>query len=270
MKTRKGLSTVVGMVFAIIAILTSIGYVTYSMTVLDQYNQATLTRNQQSIDAGKESFQLYSTKYVSGKFNITIANTGNLPINITRMWVQNTSATDWINYYTINKAVNPGNLLTNIGQNSPVGANTANAYNIKLVTGRGNALQFSIGSVNSNPLFVQLDAIPSTVRTNQNATFLYIVQNNMTSNNALVNLTPTMSCRGSSSLASAIVWGPFPTTYPSLPPGGTAIFKWTAKITNSSSPSMLNVRCSAGILQGGVVSPINNASDTVWINHSDR
>jgi hypothetical protein len=257
------------MVFAIIAIVISVSYVTYSLNTLDQYNQSTLARNQESINAGQESFQLFNTKIVGGKFNITVTNTGNLPINITRMWVQNTTATDWTNAYSINKMVNPGSLLTNIGQSSPVGANPLYSYNIKLTTSRGNALQFSIGSPTANPLFVQLDAIPSTVHTNQNATFLYIVQNNMTSNNALVNITPTMSCRGTGT-AVATVWGPFPSTYPSLPSGGTAIFKWTAKITNSSSIVVLNVICSAGILQNGAIVVFDNASDTVWINHSDR
>lgn len=256
MKTRRGLSTVVGMVFGIIAILTSIGYVTYSLTTLDQYNQATLSRNQQSIDAGKENFQLYSTKIINGKFNITIANTGNLPINVTRMWVQNTTATDWINYYTINKAVNPGFLLTNIGQNSPVGANPSYAYNIKLVTGRGNAMQFSIGSANSNPLFMSAQMIPASLHNYAYVTLLYEVTNNMTSNNSLVNIQPAAPSCNPSGDVKQLVSGPTPPSYPFLSSGSTAIFKW---VYNMSGTVRTSVTCTVS-LQNGLAS--NTASDT--------
>ena len=119
------------MVFAIIAIVTTVGYVTFSLNVLDSFNQSILTRNQMTLDATKEKFDLYSVKIANNKFNVTISNSGNLPINVTRMWVQNTTATDWVNYYSINRLVSPGSILTNIGQISPVYANPAGARTIE-------------------------------------------------------------------------------------------------------------------------------------------
>jgi hypothetical protein len=273
MRSRRGLSSVVGMVFAIVAIVTSIGYVTYSLNTLDQYNLSTLARNQQSINAGEESFQLFSTKFspqTGGyKFNVTIANTGSIPINITRMWVQNTTATDWTNVYDINKIFGPGTLLTNIGQNSPVYANPSYTYNIKLVTSRGNALQFSIGSTNSNPLFMSAQMIPGSVHTKAYVTLLYEVVNNMTSNNQLVNIQPnTPSCvgGGTSPGSAAVVSGPIPSQYPSLPSGGIAIFKWLYNVTGTYQPSnYLNppsVTCTVSLKNG---LSANTASDTVIV-----
>jgi len=268
MRNRRGLSSVVGMVFAIIAIVTSVSYVTYSLSTLDQYNQSTLARNQQSIDAGKEGFQLYSMQIpANGKFNITIANTGSLPINITRMWVQNTTTgvTDWTNFYTINKMVGPGSLLTNIGQCSfCTGAKTTQTYNIKLVTGRGNALQFSVGSANVIPLFVQSEVFPTTLRSKYNVTLIYMVTNNVTSNNALVNLAPTATCvphPGTAGISLGTLYGPFPSQIPSLAPGETATFKWITKITNStpSNDTQYSVRCTAQL------NALNAAFDTVWM-----
>jgi hypothetical protein len=253
------------MVFAIIAIVISVSYVTFSLTTLDQYNQATLARNQQSINAGQENLQLFSTKFAYGEFNITVANTGNLAINITRMWVQNTSATDWTNVYTINKMIGPGGLLTNIGQTSLVGANTANSYNIKLTTSRGNSMQFSIGSVNVTPLSVQLDLFPTSLRSGYNATLMYIVTNNVTSINSLVNLAPTASCAqyGGASpngVTVGTLYGPTPPLYSSLPNGNTAVFKWTVKITNSSTTSTVySVKCTAQL------NALNTASDILWM-----
>ncbi len=235
MTTRRGLSSVVGMVFAIIVIASSVGYVTYSMNLLDKYNQAVLSRNQIAIDKGNENFQIYSAKISnSGKFNITIANTGNLPINITRMWVQNTTANDWVNFYTINKAVNPGSLLVNIGQSSPVGANAANAYNLKLVTSRGNTMQFTLGSPGVKPLFTQLMILPNYVKTLNNVTIIYYVTNNMTSNNLLTNLKPTLSCTAYGSNTLAQKYGPLPAQYSYLQNGGTAIFKWVYLVTGTT------------------------------------
>lgn len=258
MKTRRGLSTVVGAVFAVIVITTSIGYVTYSMNLLDKYNQSVLARNQLSIDKGNENFQLYSFKVVNNKFNITVANTGNLPINITRMWVQNLTSTDWVNYYTINKAVNPGFLITNIGQSSSVNVNTANSYNLKLVTSRGNSLQFTMGSTNSKPLFMQLTMIPNNPITKKNVTMIYMVINNMSSNNALVNLQPNVpSCLGTPTFT--LKSGPLPSQFPTLPAGGMAIFKW---VYNATGTTGNRVTCTASLANG---LSGNTASDSIWI-----
>lgn len=277
MRSRRGLSSVVGMIFAIIAIVTSISYVTFSLNTLDQYNQSTLARNQQGINVGQENFQLFSTKLNYGKFNITVANTGNLAINITRMWVQNTSATDWTYVYTINKMVAAGNLLTNIGQSSPVGANPSYTYNIKLATSRGNALQFSIGSANSNPLFMSAQMIPGSVHTKAYVTLLYEVMNNMTSSNQLVNISPnTPSCVGGGSgnpvAAASLVSGPIPPQYPSLPSGSMAVFKWLYNVTGSTPDNFASlnpptVTCTVSLKNGLAA---NTASDTVIVLNGTR
>jgi hypothetical protein len=263
MKTRRGISSVVGMVFAIIAIVTTVGYVTFSLNVLDSFNQSVLARNQMTLDASKEKFDLYSIKVVNNKFNVTISNSGNLPINITRMWVQNTTnpALDWTNYYSINRLVPPGGLLTNIGQSSPVSALLTQTYNLKLVTGRGNSMQFSMGSPGVKPLYLQAEFIPNSIHTSNNATFLLIVINNMTSSNMLTNLQPNLpSCSGSATATLMGSAGPVPTQYPYLQSGGTAIFKWVFKVSGTTGQS---ATCTAS-LKGA---SSNTASDIVWINN---
>ena len=259
------------MVFAIIAIVTTVGYVTFSLNVLDSFNQSILTRNQITLDVTKEKFDLYSVKMANNKFNATISNSGNLPINITRMWVQNTSATDWVNYYPINTLIPPGTLWTNIGQSSPVSYVLAKAYNLKLITGRGNSMQFTLGGL--KPVFMQLEMLPTTVHTNSlvtgnnnnNATALLAVVNNMTSSsNLLTNLTPNFSCRGYGG-PPVMTWQvkatPIPSQYPYLPNGGTAFFKWTVLVKNATNTGNNHVTCTAN-LQNGVVG--NNGTDTVW------
>ena len=65
MKSRRGISSVVGAVFAIIALGTTVGYITYSMTTLDNYNQTVLAKNQQLTDIANEKFQLSSATFVN-------------------------------------------------------------------------------------------------------------------------------------------------------------------------------------------------------------
>jgi hypothetical protein len=249
------------MVFAIIAIVTTVGYVTFSLNVLDSFNQSVLTRNQMTLDASKEKFDLYNVKIANNQFNVTISNSGNLPINITRMWVQNTTAVDWINYYSINKLVSPGAILTNIGQSSPVYYNSANAYNLKLITGRGNSMQFTIGSPGVKPVYLQAEFVPNSIHTGNNATFHLIVINNMTSSNLLTNLQPNVpSCSGS---ATATLMGSVvPTQYSYLQSGGIAIFKWVVKVSGSLVGQ--SATCTVS-LKNGIST--NTASDTVWIGN---
>src|SRR4029077_10372961 len=137
----------------------------------------------------------------NNKFNVTVINTGNLPINITRMWVQNYSVADSVNYYIINKLVSPGASLINIGQSIPLTVNSASNgyYNIKLITTRGNSLQFNMGSPGVKPLYMQLTIVPQIVTGTipKNATILYLVTNNSTTNNLLTNIQPNLVCSGS-------------------------------------------------------------------------
>ena len=115
MRSRRAISSVVGMVFAIIALTTTITYISYSMGILNNYNQSVLVKNQQLSDVGKETFQISSVTVPNGKLNITIADTGNLQINFTKIWIQNTTATDWTySYVPTNNFVSPTNQVCTV------------------------------------------------------------------------------------------------------------------------------------------------------------
>jgi hypothetical protein len=241
MKTRRGISSVVGTVFSIIALATTITYVTYSLDVLDKFNQGVLSRNEETIDRGKEQFEVLSATIQTGKFNITISNTGTLPINITKLWVQNTSATDWVNGYDIKKSVAPDGILKNIGQNSPLTALTTKAYNMKLVTERGNTLEFSVNSGNSQPLYMQLHALPSKIATGFTTTLLLEVVNNQSSNDLLLNLKPkplVVTPQGSAVAVQVPGSWPVPTTYSSLTQGDVAYFKWIYDVDGNAGETV--------------------------------
>jgi hypothetical protein len=234
MKNRRALSTVVGMVFAIIAFTTTVVYVSYSMNLLGQYNNTVLAKNQALADVNKEKFQIANVAVANSKLNVTLANTGTLPINFTKIWIQNTTATDWVRSYTqTNSFVSPGATLTNLGQGIPVYINSADSYNVKLVTSRGNTQTFTVNSVSSTPIYLQLLTLPPSVPSGSSTELELLVTNNSTG--VLVNVTPQTPQLSTSSTASSCTVGSLnPSSYKTLSAGATAVFTWPLTITGNT------------------------------------
>ena len=237
MKNRLALSSVVGTVFSIIALGTTIGYITYSMNVLENFNTDTIVRNVQSFDSNQEGFEVVKASLTNSKFNITVQNTGNIPINITRLWIKNTTATNWVYKYDLNAQVSPGGTTKNIGYNLPLTAKVDKSYDVKLITQRGNVNEFLINSPYSNPLDLRLYAVPTTVPDGYTTTLILTVTNNMSSKNTLLNITPITDL-SESGIASAVkISGPIPSSYESLKSGDTASFRYTYTMSGTTGDS---------------------------------
>ncbi len=233
MRSRRAISSVVGMVFGIIALTTTITYVSYSMNILNNYDQSVMNKNQQLSDVDKEKFQIASVTVPNGKLNVTVTDTGSLPVQFTKIWVQNTSTSDWVHSYVpTNNFVSPGGSLTNLGQLIPVSFNSANSYNIKLVTSRGNTQQFTVNSASAAPLNIQLLAVPSTVDVGFNSSLIMVVTNNGSS--ILTNISPTTPTQ-TAGVAGCQLGQVTPSAYPTLQPGSTAIFKWDVIVGSGGS-----------------------------------
>ncbi len=242
MRSRRGISSVVGMVFALIALSSVLVYINYSFNTLDQYGYTVLAANQQKRDQTLEKFTISSVTVPSSnsKLNITLINSGNLPVNITKLWIQNTTAmaggNDWTRNYALSKQASPGGTLINIGQTVPLYINAANSYNVKLVTSRGNTQQFVLASTGAAPLNIQLLAAPSSVTSGFTTKLIMIVTNNGSS--TLANVTPSAlpapSYTGSGTTVCT-AGAASPTKYATLAPGGTAIFTWDVTATGAGA-----------------------------------
>jgi hypothetical protein len=263
MRNRRGIASVVGMVFAIIALTTTIAYISYSMGILNNYNQSVLTKNQQLANVDEEKFQISSVTVPNGNLNITVANTGTLPIQFSKIWVQNTSATDWANSYVpVNNFVSVGGVLTNLGQKIPVTINPSYSYNVKLVTSRGNTQQFNLNSGGASPLNIQLMFLPPTVTDGFQSELMMVVLNNST--NTLTNLTPSSlpsPTYGSSNTGQlSCTAGPVsPAKYNTLAPGNVAIFTWAVTATNGNTGDTCTYNLTQP-LQNGYVQSVSPAS----------
>jgi hypothetical protein len=247
------LSSVIGTVFAIIALATTITYITYSMNLLEKFNQTIFMKTTDAIDRGNEKFEVTKVSIVNNKFNVTVQNTGNIPVHITRLWAENRTTVGSIFKYDIDVAVSPGSTITDIGQNIQLTALTTKAYHIKLVTERGNTQEFSVNSANSQPLYLQLFALPETVSTGFTTTLLLAVTNNMSDNGVLTNLKPVITV-SSINGGTATTTSPDPPAYPVLQKGDTAYFQ---KSFTVSGPDNGGARFTASLenpFPGNVVS----------------
>ena len=261
MNNRRGLSTVVGAVFFVIIFTTAISFVTYDMNLLNNFTNAFVTKSQTDADANHEQFSISKVTINNNKFNITVQNTGNIPITIDRLWVQNKTDITWgTSKYVINQMVYPGNSLYNIGQSLQLYAKSTQGYDLKLVTMRGNVKEFFVNSVSQQPVFLQLFALPNSSPNNFNTTLLLGVTNNMTNGGTLSNIVPNMVVTNVTGIGKAtLVSGPNPASYPLLNNGDVAFFRWDYTITGSSGYKV-NFKTS---LQNGYL--YNNASQNVFI-----
>ena len=235
MKCRKGLSSVVGIVFVIIALLSVISYITYSMNILDKFNQSVLVTTQENMDRANEIFSVEKVSLNNNKFNITVQNNGNLPININRLWVENiTHPSDWTYKYDVSEPVAPAEMVYNIGQNIPLTALESQSYKMKLVTERGNTKEFSVNSASFAPLNIQLLAVPSTVSTGFTTALIMLVTNN--GSDTLINLAPQTPSK-TSGLATCTLGTVSQPSYDTLPPGSTAVFTWDLTVSGKAFDS---------------------------------
>jgi hypothetical protein len=233
-KNRRGLSSIIGGVFFVIIMVTGTSYILYSMNQLDNFSQAIIAKNQQDRNKQQENFQITSVTLANNKFNVTVQNTGMIPINITRLWVENKTDTTWpISKYTVNQIVTPGQTLTKIGQTLPLYAKTTQAYGLTLVTDRGNSQVALVNSASAKPLMLQLSVIPDTVPSGFDTTLLFAVTNNMSNTGGLTNLQPNLKV-GSYGATATLVSGPEPVMIPFLAQGDTAFFKWVYLISGTS------------------------------------
>lgn len=260
-KNRRGISSIVGSVFFLIIIFTALGYVVYSMNQLDTFSQAIIAKNQQDRDSVHEDFQIISVTTDNNKFNATIQNTGMIPINITRVWVENKTDPTWpISKYSVNEVISPGQTVNKIGENLPLTAKSSQAYGLTFVTDRGNSKEALVNSASAKPLMFQLSAIPDTITSGFDTTVLFAVTNNMSNNGGLSNLTPNLVVNSSLGTTATLISGPEPNVYPFLEQGDTAYFKWIYSIVGNTGQKV-NFTAS---LQNGYLG--NSVTKSVTIN----
>lgn len=262
MKNRRGLSSVIGMIFLVIVLSSTIGYFTYGVNLIEQLHDQLIAKGLEMQDKTRENFEIVSMKIDGGKFNLTVQNTGELPIKFTRLWVNNVTDSSWpLQNFTVNKITTPKQVLSNIGQDISLYALDSQAYSMKLVTQRGNSKEISINSPNQENLDLRLIALPETVPDQFRTTLLLTITNNMTNQNTLLNIKPIMNTPQITGTASETLVTPMtPNEISNLRKGDVASFIWVYEISGSLGDTVTFTAA----LENGY--PGNFATATVFVN----
>ncbi|MCV0372583.1 MAG: LamG domain-containing protein [Nitrosarchaeum sp.] len=258
MKNRRALSTLVGAVFFIIAASSTVAYVSYSMNVIDSFSQSVIIKESVDEARNSESFEITDAIISNNKFDLTVQNTGKLPVKLTKLWVENTTDTTWnATRFIIDQTIPPSGSVSGIGQSISLYAVDTQAYSISLISERGNSKTFSFNSVPDQSISINLHAAPENIANGFSTTLFMTVTNDLPTETTLLNIVPQLTMSGAASPVCDT--SSSPSSKPTLKRGESVIFKWSCTITGSASQSST---FTASIVNG---IPGNDASVTVTI-----
>ena len=229
------------MIFLVIVLSSVIGYFTYGIDLIERVSDEVAIKGVQSIDKSKENFEIVNIGITDGKFDLTIKNTGQLPINFTRLWVNNVTDSSWsLQNFTLNEISAPGQISYGVGQNLELHALESQSYDLRLVTERGNLFNVQITSPQDEALEMNLFSSPKSTLTGQNVTLWFGVTNNSTDGSVLQLITPQIEDPPDVTGGATATHkeGPIPSSKESLSPGDTAFFKWIYSVTGSTGDTI--------------------------------
>ena len=220
MKSRRGLSTVVGAVFFIIAATTVITYISYSMNSIDEFAQSVIVSETENINRGMEEISISQATIDGGEFNATVINTGSLPVKLTRLWIVNED-TGANSKADLDIMINPGN--QDHIDSTGISVDSATSYTLKAVTSRGNIATFAVSPNTSTQIQI---IVPAEVQPEQEFTVVSIITNNSTQPNNIANLVPLITNNASVTQLENVL----PASVAVLPQGNSVTFtsKWIA------------------------------------------
>ena len=136
MRNRRGLSTVIGAIFFMVAATATIAYVSYSTNSIENFAQSVLVNDAQSIDRLKEDIEITTVTLTdTNKFNMTVFNKGPIPTKLVRLWVTDQSSNPITHQKEVlSVIINPGEQEQNIATSLSITANPTDSYTLKAVT----------------------------------------------------------------------------------------------------------------------------------------
>ena len=230
----------------IIVITTAITYTTFSMNQVTQLAETIGIKQTTDLQRSTEEFQVIRVQADNNKFNMTVQNTGEIPVHLNRLWIENTTDSNWpIAKYDLDISIPPGGTVKDIGQSLNLASLDSQSYQVQLISDRGNSEQIVLNSVGDSSIFLRLTATPAVMPTTFQTTVSLEIINTGTSK--LVNLKPTMST--DLPVCNVCVLSQIgtvqPASFDSLSPGDTAIFEWIYSFSGQNGD---RVDFTAGIL----------------------
>ena len=256
MKSHRGLSAIVGTVFLVAVVVGALTYVSSSLETMANFSEQLVAEESRQKNIQDEKFDLLSVDIISNKLDATIKNTGDIPVKITTLYLDEMDVNDVVQKYSIDQTIPPGTTFNFLDESIDIDVDSTKGYSMKVVSSSGEMQTFYLNSASQEPLDIRLIASPERIPTGFSTTLMMVVVNNMSNNNPLVNLTPVEpTCSGICTKLS----GPTPTSYDTLDPGDVAIFEWVFELSGDNGQSTTFT----GELENGY--PGNTDSETVTI-----
>ena len=234
MKSHRGLSSAVGAVFLIIVLTTGMTYVATTMNTIGNFSEQVIVQDTHRMEKEKEAFEITSIDISSGTLNAVLQNTGQIPVKITKLYLDEKGIADEVQKIEVNAVIPIGGTVKLTDYVSfPV--DSTKGYKLKFLTSRGSDHTYFVNSSNQQNLDLQQFALPQSIPTGFETTILFLVHNNATDNNILMNLTPTIQVVPNDiNTVVTQIETVSPASYPSLKPGETTTFKWVYSIDGST------------------------------------
>ena len=240
MTAHRGLSAVVGTVFLIAVVMGALSYVTYSLDVMGNFSESLIAEESRQKDKQSEAFQIESIDVTgANKLDGVIKNTGQIPVKLTTLWIDEQDVNDVVQKFTLNKEIAPGDSV-DLSSLVDFDMDPTKGYNMKVVSSRGAVNSFYVNSLANENVYMKLTATPTIIPSTFTSTLLFTVVNNMSNGNYLYNLTPVLNDtkqslgETSTGLAYDLITGPTPSTYDSLGPGEVAVFTYNVELTGTT------------------------------------
>ncbi len=229
-------------------ISTAITYTAFSMDQITQLAETIGVQQEIRVDKYNESFDVVSVNIVNEQFNMTVKNTGNVPVHLTRLWIENTTDASWpVSKFDMDIALAPGNTVKNIGLGIGLTALATQSYHAQIISERGNQKEMFLNTVGDSSIITRVSATPAVMPTGFTTTVTLEIIN--TGTTQLLNLQPDMVSVSTpictACLPPVLEGGPSPTSFGSLAPGDNAFFEWEYSYTGETGD---NISFEAGIL----------------------
>jgi len=270
---RRGLSTLVGTVFFVIALSSVVAYVSYSMNSIENFTQSILDNDARSIDRLKEDIEITTVTLTdTNKFNMTILNKGPIPTKLTRLWVTDESSNPITHQKEdLSVLINPGEQEQNIATNLSITANPTDSYILKAVTERGNTASFVLSADTSTIIDL---IVPAQVLPQEKIYVTAVIKNNSTTPSTIANLTGIM--KNNATLTPTAI--PTPAYMLGFDKDEMALFTWTFNAPSSDGPVQFNasyVGAPSGAFVEKTVDVVSlentqEATSTVWSEKARR
>ena len=241
MRTRRAISAVVGTVFLVAVVMGTLSYVSYTLDVMGNFSEQMAVEEVRQLAKQEESYQIETIDVLTGdKLGGSIKNSGDIPVKITTLYVDEQGVDDVVQKYTLDASIAPGQTV-DIQSLADIDIDPTKGYNMKVVSSRGAVDTFHVNSVSDQNVYMTLTASPTIIPSTFTTTLHYTIVNNMTNGNYLYNVTPSMNDTGtilmeaSSGISTNYVSGPEPASYDSLGPGEVAIFTYVYQLTSDTA-----------------------------------